>query len=210
MKVQNWIVGFLRRTRAFITGKPFFNVDIEHPIIEAFVSGGVQYYRFEDIFSAPFNRSFEAQTFYTELQMRVDKEYLQSYVATMQSILSNDNNQGINISDVAIITNQLAERMNFIVDSDLLLKLASVMYFDASENPYRYDFAYGSKKMAKWKANEDIADFFLRTPIKDFLPFIESLENDLSSYLRVTEAIKSEHKKTISKISSKQKRMNGL
>lgn len=210
MKIKNWIVGFMRRTRAFVTGKPFFNVDAEHPIIEAFVSGGVQYYRFEDIFSAPFNRSFEAQTFYTELQMRVDKEYLTSYVQTMQAILSNDNNQGINISDIAIVTNQLAERMNFIVDSDLLLKLASVMYFDASENPYRYDFAYGARKMARWKANEDVADFFLRTPIKDFLPFIESLEKDLASYLRVTEQIKKVHQKTISNQLSKRGKTIGL
>lgn len=208
--MKNWIVGFLRRLRAFITGKPFFNVDVEHPIIEAFVSGGIQYYRFEDIFSAPFNRSFEAQTFYTELQMRVDKDYLKLYVETMQGILANKNNEGINISDIAVITNQLSERMNFIVDSDLLLKLASVMYFDASENPYKYDFAYGSKKMAKWKRDEDISDFFLRTPIKDFLPFIESLQNDLASYLRVTEKIKSEHQKTISKLSSKHEKMNSL
>ena len=54
------MIKIIRRIRTLVTGKPFFNVDIEHPIVEAFVSGGVQYYMFEDIFNAPFQRSFEA------------------------------------------------------------------------------------------------------------------------------------------------------
>jgi len=185
----------IKRIKSKATGKPFFNVDIEHPIKEAFISGGVQYYMFDDIFNAPFNRSFEAQTFYTELQMKVDKEYLSQYVDTMQLILSDQ--KGINVSDIAIMTNQLKERTEFIVDADLLYKLASVLYFDENESPYRYDFAYGSKKIAKWKKERDIEDFFLNTPIRDFIPFLDILSKDLSTYLRVTENIKKEHQKTL-------------
>ena len=197
-----------RRLRTLITGKPFFNVDIEHPIKEAFVSGGVQYYMFEDIFNAPFNRAFEAQTFYNELQMRVDKDFLEGYVNAMKEILSDP--KGINVSDIAIMTNQLSERMEFIVDADLLYKLASVMYFDASENPYRYDFKHGAEKIAKWKRDQEVEDFFLNTPIRDFLPFIDTLEKDLASYLRVTEKIKKQHQKTTFAQLSKRGKSVGL
>ena len=91
------LIQWFRKVRSAIVGKPFFNVDNEHPIIPAFISGGVQYYRFDDIFNAPFNRSFEAQTFYTEMQMRVDREYLKQHVEAMKSIMADNN--GINISD---------------------------------------------------------------------------------------------------------------
>lgn len=189
------------------TGKPFFNVDIEHPITEAFVSGGVQYYMFEDIFNAPFQRSFEAQTFYTEMQMRVDKKYLELHVEAMGVALNS--NEGIRITDIVALTNQLKERMEFIVDADLIYKLASVMYFDASENPYKYDFAHGFKKIAKWKNENEVEDFFLNTPIKNFIPFLDILDKDLASYLRVTEKIKTNHESTISEILSKGKRNGG-
>jgi len=189
------LIRLFRRLRSKITGKPFFNVEIEHPIKEAFISAGVQYYMFEDIFNAPFNRAYECQTFYNELQMKVDKNYLDSYIKVMGEILSDP--KGINISDIAIMTNQLAERSQFITDKDLLYKLASVMYFDESESPYKYDFTYGLKKVAKWKANDDVAAFFLNTPIKDFLPFTDLLERDLEGYLRTTELIKEQHQKTL-------------
>lgn len=198
----------IRKIRSRLTGKPFFNIDIEHPIKEAFISGGIQYYMFEDIFNAPFNRAFEAQTFYNELQMRVDKEYLQDHVMGMKEILGNKN--GINVGNIAILTQQLAERMDFIVDADLLYKLASVMYFDDNESPFKYDFGYGVKKMARWKKDRDIEDFFLNTPIKDFIPFSDILEKDLSAYLRVTEAIKTQHEKNLSSMLSKGKKTVAL
>lgn len=198
----------LRKIRSRLTGKPFFNVDIEHPIKEAFISGGVQYYQFEDIFNAPFNRSFEAQTFYNELQMRVSKEYLGLYLQTMKAILGDP--KGINVSEIAILTNQLAERTEFIIDSDILYKLASVMYFDDTENPYRYDFTYGIKKINKWKRDRDIEDFFLNTPLRDFIPFLDTLEKDLATYLRVTDQLKSQQLKTISAILSKRGKNPGL
>ena len=127
--------------------------------------------------------------------MRVSKDYLTDYIKAMKAILGDP--KGVNVSDCAIITNQLAERSQFIVDADLLYKLASVMYFDENESPYRYDFAYGNKKIAKWKKERDVEDFFLNTPIKDFLFFTDILEKDLSSYLRTTERIKIQHEKEI-------------
>lgn len=195
------------KLKTLFTGKPHFQVKIEHPIKEAFISGGVQYYMFDDVFNIPMNRSYEAQTFYTELQMRVDREYLEKHVVTMDAILSDKH--GINVGDIGILNAQLKERMDFIVDSDLLYKLASVMYFDTNENPYQYDFAYGSKKIAKWKNEREVSDFFLNTPIKDFIPFIHILENDLESYLRVTEQVKNQHQKTISNQLSKRKKKIG-
>ena len=191
----------LRKLRSRLTGKAFFNVDIEHPIKEAFISGGVQYYMFDDIFNAPFNRAMEAQTFYTELQMRVSRDYLLLHTQAVDAILSDS--KGINIGDIATMNSQLKERMEFIVDADLLYKLASVMYFDDSENPYRYDFAYGSKKIAKWKKDKEVKDFFLNTPIRDFIPFLDTLEKDLDTYLRTTELIKQQHLQIVSKQLSK-------
>ena len=195
MSIKNTIAKFKSRF-----GRPTFLVNPTSPISEAFVSGGVMYYQFEDIFTMPCQRSFEATTYYEEMKSRISKEYLTEYLEAMTKVLSDP--KGINVSKVAILTNHLKERSELIVDSDIVYKLASVMYFDKNENPYAYDMKYNHIKIKKWKEEQDVESFFLQTPIRNFLPFTDILESDLSNYLKVASQVSQEHWSYLSSILS--------
>jgi hypothetical protein len=190
-----------------LTGTPTFLVNPQAPIKEAFISNGVIYYQFEDIFSMPCHRALEATTFYEEMKSKISKEYLDEYIEGMSNILSNPS--GINVTNIVLLTNTLKERSEFIIDSDIVFKLASVMYFDKHENPYKYDMLYNRKKIRDWKDNNDTADFFLSTPIKSLLPFTDISEDALRSYLKIQEEVKNHQKKTISELIYKTQKTAG-
>jgi hypothetical protein len=48
-----------------------------------------------------------------------------------------------------------------------------VVFFDASENPLKYELGYAKKKIAHWKACDDVEAFFLRQPVKTLMPFLD-------------------------------------
>lgn len=185
----------------YITRKPQFLIEPQAPIKEAFVSGGVTYYMFEDIFSLPCQRAFEATTYYEELKSGISSEYLKLHIQAMDVLVNNS--KEINLSQIILLQARLKERSDFVIDADIVFKLASVLYFDKSENPYAYDMKYNHRKIVSWKKDNDVADFFLSTPIRTLLPFTDMLEHDLNSYLKVAKKMKKKQQNEVLSIISK-------
>lgn len=165
------------------THLPAFRKDAR--IVEAFVLDGVQYYQFDDVFGIPVERAFAALDIYGEVQSKCTRDYLLSHSAALKETL---NNKRIDILKVSQLITQLDERLEMIFDADLVYKLASVVYFDTTENPYKYDYKYGIEKMRKFQKS-DIEAFFLNSPIREFLPFKDISKNDLETYIQVGRAI---------------------
>jgi len=197
----------LKKIRLVFSSKPTFLINPKAPIKEAFVSDGVTYYMFEDIFAMPCQRALEATTFYEEMKSKITKEYLTEFIGAMSDVLSDP--KGINVTTIVLLMNTLKERSEFIIDSDIVFKLASVLYFDGNENPYQYDMKYNFAKIKNWKANNDVADFFLSTPIKNLLPFTDISENDLRNYLKIQTKMKEMQNKLISEATSKTTKIVG-
>lgn len=197
MKFKNLIARF----KNLITGRPQFLIEPLSPIKEAFISNGVVYYQFEDIFSMPCQRAFEAKTFYEEMNSGISAEYLDLYIKSMESIINDKN--GINLTQIITLLTRLKERKEWVIDADIVYKLASVMYFDKNENPYTYDMKYNHGKIKRWKESQSVESFFLSTPIKNFLPFTDILEKDLKDYLQMVEMMKKSQKNEALKILSK-------
>ena len=154
-----------------------------HQVIEAFKFNGVQYYELKDIFDIPCQRAFVLRDFMEELQMRTTREFLQAHVTAVQNILSNP--KSINVTDLGRLNQQLQERLNMIVDAEIVYKLASVYYFDESEQPYMYNFKHGLEKIQAWKrANEDMSFFYLE-PVKALCNLPILLNEDLQAYLQI-------------------------
>lgn len=154
-----------------------------HQVIEAFRFDGVQYYELKDIFDVPCQRAFVLRDFMEELQMRTTREFLQAHVTAVQNILSAP--KTINIPELARLNNQLQERLDMIVDAEIVYKLASVYYFDSSEQPYTYNFKHGLEKIKAWKrANEDMSFFYLE-PVKALCNLPLLLKDDLQAYLLI-------------------------
>lgn len=165
------------------THLPAFRKDAR--IVEAFILDGVQYYQFDDVFGIPVERAFAALDIYGEVQSKCTRDYLLSHSAALKETL---NNKRIDILKVSQLITQLDERLEMIFDADLVYKLASVVYFDTTENPYKYDYKYGIEKMRKFQKS-DIEAFFLNSPIREFLPFKDISKNDLETYIQVGRAI---------------------
>lgn len=193
---------------------PVYNGKItpEHRVVYSFTCGDVDYYKFDDSMSVPCGRSFHALSYYEELQMRCTREHLQGVMNAIMDILKS---KEINIFEIYKMCESTLERLNYIFEPSIVKKLASVIYFDETENPYSYDFKYAVEKMDLWD-NEPIVikgsdeswqpgiDFFLSKPIKSLIPSTSISKKDLAAYLKTMQTITSDQlKEVISNLSEK-------
>lgn len=172
-------------------GKPKWLRENKEKITEAFVYRGRKYYMFDDIFTLPTIRGLQALDYYDEFTMRCTKEFLTEYCKAVDEILSNP--KKLDLVRLATITGYLKERLTMIPVPDHIFKLASVIFFDDSENPYFYDRKYAEKKIAYWKEDPAVLSFFLRTPLKDLIPFLDLQEENLNTYSALVEMLNVKH-----------------
>ena len=178
---------FWNYCKKLFSKKTEFYIRPEHPYEIAFVHQGTEYYRFKDPFNIPATRALCALDFYKELEMGCDRDFLLKHTEAAEKLI-NDPKQ-IRLGDLALLIKQLRERIEFVKDKQLYLKLASVLYFDKSENPYIYDYAYGREKMKRWENDEEMLDFFLQHHLAILIP--SSIQSPINSrtYFHVNEKI---------------------
>lgn len=145
----------------------------------AFTCGGTKYYRFADIANLPYERGLMATDVYNELEMRCDRDFLIKFVEAMENLL---HQQRIDIFTINKLNEILKHRLQMTTHVDLLYKLASVVYFDKTENPYVYEPAYAEKKIAKWRKDKGVQDFFMQKPLLELIPSLENVNTDLDTY----------------------------
>lgn len=186
--------------------RPKFHIAPEHPTSMAFECGGVQYYQFDDPFNIPYRRGFSALVFYNELRMGCTRDDLKKYVETIEGIISDP--VKISIAKIARLTDDLKMKLNFIYEPDILYKLASVVFFDQSENPATYDFKYGQKKIELWKKHKSVEDFFLLQPIQRLVPYLKDCEVDIEAYTKAVSQVTAMQREVLSTISSNKESTN--
>ena len=123
----------------------------------AFTSGGRKYYQFADISNLPYERGLTAMQVYNEVEMRCSRKFLEYFTEAMEKCL---HAKEINIYDINALNEMLKQRLSLRADVELLYKLASVAFFDSSENPCVYEPAYAEKKIARWRKDQKVAAFF--------------------------------------------------
>jgi len=162
-----------------------------HQVIEAFTHKGVKYFELQDILEIPCQRAFAIRDIFEELQMRCTREFLQAHCTAVNNILINP--KSINIPELAKLNMQLQERLDLIIDTEIIYKLSAVYYFTENENPYNFNWKYGYEKIVQWKKNDDKLAFFLLPPVKKLANLSILLEDDLNNYLRVVRKITQKH-----------------
>lgn len=158
----------------------------------AFVSGGKCYYKFTDEMKIPVARALSAQDVYTELNCKVDREYLQMFCKTVLEFC----NKG-KLTQVAIATNHLQSRLTHIAEIELIYKLASVVYIEENENPFDYDLAFAEQKIKHWKKHEDVDSFFLNKAISEYMPYFNNSPMSIQEYYNAQKAEISHHLDTL-------------
>lgn len=182
---------FKRKLKSYMLGQ-------QYKVVEAFRHDGIRYMMFDDQFKVPAGRGLCALTIYEEFNQRTTREYLIDHCRAVEVILSDP--KKINIQAIAIINKNLQERLNLAMFPDHVYKLASVVFFDETESPYNYDYAYNAKKIEKWKASGGMLDFFLRTPLKDLIPSLKLPEGSADHYFQTAEAVDQLHRTDLQEI----------
>lgn len=179
--------------------RPFKNLRLQdkQKIIKAFVYQGKSYFMFDDIFSIPSIRGLQALDYYEEFNMRCTKEYLTYWTESAEKILSD--NKKIKLIDLATLVKHLQERLKMIPVSDHIYKIASVIFFDEFENPYHFDRDYNKKKIEFWKKDPEVLSFFLQTPLRDLIPYLDSQGASLQAYSGIVKELNTIHLREILK-----------
>lgn len=165
----------------------------------AFTSGGTQYYRYADITNLPYDRGLTAIQVYNEVEMRCSVDLLKAFTQAIDDVLMA---KEINIYAIKQLNDIIKQRLQFSVDVELLYKLASVCFFDKTENPRVYDQQYAEKKIAKWRKDKGVADFFSQKPLKELMPFLANVNHGLDIYTPINEQINKTHEELFRTISS--------
>lgn len=156
----------------------------------AFTCGGTKYYRFADITNLPYERGLMALHVYNEVDMRCSRQFLLRYADTIDKLL---HEQKIDIFKINQLNEILKQRLTLTTDTELIYKLASVCFFDKTENPAVYEPNYAEKKIAKWRKDKGVRDFFMQKPLLELMPFLQSVDTDLDTYSAMCDELNKIH-----------------
>lgn len=171
----------------------------------AFTCGGTKYYRFADITNLPYERGLQALYIYNQVEMRCSRSFLLKVTETAEKLL---HSQTIDIYSLNQLNEMLKQRLQMPVDVDLMYQLASVAFFDKSENPAVYEEAYAQKKIAKWRKDKEVTAFFSQSPLRDLMPFLASVNTDLDTYSKLNEELNETHSLLLQTLNSISERNN--
>lgn len=172
----------------------------------AFTCGGEEYLEVADIYSLPYQRGFAAVRVYEEMKMKCDYDYLKAHVQAVDNLFKGKKIGFEEITQMKKLNDQIKERLFQIIDTDIIYKLASVVFFDKNESPLDYDFAYAQKKIAHWKKHASVTDFFLQEPLTRLIPFLKAPDLNLESYLEVIKKVNAVHWKEVWAVLSENQR----
>ena len=185
--------------KAYFERKP----ESKEPLEKVFSIGGKVYYQFKDIAKMKCQRALVVNDFYNELTMRATRDFLSLHCTAVDKILTNSTK--IDLGSLFKLNMQLQERLDMIYETDIIYKIASVVFFTKDENPLDYDDLLGREKIALFK-EQDKKDkkmgFFFGTLFRILIGSTDMSDKDLQIYMEVGRQITTEHLKTISTISS--------
>ena len=138
---------------------------------------GRKLYKFRNLLDMPHDRYNKCTRFSTEVNMRLDSETLKESLTQIIDFA----NQG-NFTKVLGLVHILMEMTNMLISIDASYRLASCVYFWDNEDLTDYDFEIGDHKISLFKKMR-LDDFFLKEPMKNFLPQMNISEPGLEAYL---------------------------
>lgn len=159
---------------------PSFNMhhpDLRDKIEFAFKSGNTEYYQFIEEHEIRTGRYKWILAYLQEHDLRMTPEVLKDYCDQIEAVL----NKG-EIGKAFVLVEKIRGRTTLAFAPDTIKRLASVIYFDESEDLSDYRMDYGTKKINKWDENGTLS-FFLTRPIRELLGLKGISESALVNYM---------------------------
>lgn len=164
-------------------------LDPGHQVVHAFDFLGLPYYRFGNEFNLPWERMQVALGLLEEYNLQLDANYLRGTVEALKLHMESGK-----LSEAWKWLNALEERLSWPVDTDLVYKLAAVVFFDETESPYGYDAAYANEKVTRWrtadKEAEQLRRFFSLLGLEHYLGPLTDAGIDLKVYTEAQRKVK--------------------
>lgn len=171
-------------TKFFSSKPPVWRKETNYVIEFAFKHNGKNYYQMSDYTNIPCERAFTAVSYYDELSMKCDRVFLLAHNEAIETACNNGK-----LTEVVKLNHDLKLRLSLVSDPDLLLKLASVVFFDENESPLVYDFAYNEKKIKEWKKDK-LMDFFQVLPLQNLIPSLDFSKIDLKTFTTMNHEVR--------------------
>jgi hypothetical protein len=171
-------------TKFFSSKSPKWSKETNYVIEFAFKHNGKNYYQMSDYINIPCERAFTAVSYYDELTMKCDRAFLLAHNEAIENACNNGK-----LTEVVKLNHDLKLRLSLVSDPDLLLKLASVVFFDDNESPLVYDFAYNEKKLKEWKKDK-LMDFFQVLPLQNLIPSLDFSKIDLKTFTKMNHEVR--------------------
>jgi hypothetical protein len=175
---------------------PVWKVPDGHTVEFAFTIGGVDYYQHKDIFDMSCLRAFEALQIFDEWEQRTTKDKLLLFIEAMKAAISGKDNK-IDLNRIHELLFRLEERTKWPIEtSELAFKMGAVVYFDATEDPMKYNELKARQKIKFWKEH-DAEGFFLYAPLRNLLKLPNIPPQDLLGSLIVLRKMDDLHLKML-------------
>lgn len=170
--------------------KPEFN--IHHPELAdkielAFTSGGKKFYRFIAEYQMPTGRYKWVMNYLREVDLRIDLSTMKAYMAEIIKCIDGSKKQ-IDLINVFKIVTSIQSRLELAFEPETIKRLASVTYFDDTEDLSDFSMQKGEEKR-KWWDKHNTLDFFLTNPISELLGMKGISLESLQAYIQETTEI---------------------
>lgn len=163
----------------------FFNVhhpDFADAVEPAFMVGDVQYYRFKSEVRMPWSRYMILQTLLHAQDLRMDHELLAGFIQVMKKAINITVKGTIDLTVLIKTLDAMDSRMIMAFEINTTYALASVMYFDETEDMYHYDKPHNEKKVKTWMEAK-VVDFFYMRPMGELLGLSNTSPQDLVAFM---------------------------
>lgn len=151
----------------------------------AFECKGKKYYRMAHEFRMPTGRYKFLDAYLIEHELRMNPKMFHDYLDRIEAVL-NGRGGTIKLSDIAVTVYNMRTHANLLFVPDTIKKLASVVYFDDTEDLRDYDTDYGKKKISLWETDEQYT-FFLTRPIVELLNLEGISVTSLQTFIQTAE-----------------------
>lgn len=138
-------------------------------------------------FRLPTGRYKWVDAFLAQVNLRMSAPTLSAYMGDLKKALNGGKGE-VRLDKAFHTIFCIESRLNLGFDPNLVKTLASIVYFDETEDLSDYDKAYCDKKIKFWE-QYDCYDFFLTRPIAELCNLNGSSVTALKTYIRTAEEI---------------------